>query len=94
MVFIPFAAWFLGNDFHSGEYPSLLLSGVSAYFGGPIVAIPYLLDVTHLPHDMFQLFLLTGVIGERVGDSLGAVHLTAFAILTLAAMNGSIQLNL
>lgn len=94
MVFIPFAAWFLGNDLSSSEYPSLLSSGFTAYFGGPIVAIPYLLDVMHLPHDMFQLFLLTGVVGERIGDSVGVVHLTAFSLVTLAALHGSARLNL
>ncbi|MEM1070691.1 MAG: cation:dicarboxylase symporter family transporter [Planctomycetota bacterium] len=93
MVFIPFAAWFLGGDLAIAEYPPLLASGVAVYFGGPILAIPYLLDVTQLPHDMFQLFLLTGVIGERVGDSVGVVHLTTFSLLTLTAMRGSAQLS-
>jgi ABC-type amino acid transport substrate-binding protein len=35
---------------------------------------------------MFQLFLVTGVIGERIGDSVGVMHLATFALVTLAAM--------
>jgi ABC-type amino acid transport substrate-binding protein len=34
---------------------------------------------------MFQLFLLSGVLGERLGDALGAMHLTAFSLLTACA---------
>ena len=43
----------------------------------------------HLPHDMFQLFLMTGVIGERLGDSLGVVHLAVFALLSVYIIRGS-----
>ena len=35
ILFIPFAAWFLGNALAWSEYPPLLVSGVFAYFGGP-----------------------------------------------------------
>ncbi|MCG8648257.1 MAG: cation:dicarboxylase symporter family transporter, partial [Pirellulales bacterium] len=94
MLFIPFASWFLGSDLKLTEYPPLLLSGLAAHFGGPIVAIPYLLDQTHLPHDMFQLFLLTGVLGERIGDSIGAMHLGVLALVVLAIMRGSIDVRL
>lgn len=88
ILFIPFAAWFLGNRLDASEYPSLLVSGVFAYFGGPVLATPFLLDQMHLPHDMFQLFLLSGVVGERFGDALGAMHLTAFTLLTTSAFLG------
>jgi ABC-type amino acid transport substrate-binding protein len=92
MLFIPFAAWFIGVTLHWEEYPGFLATGVFSYFGGPIVAIPFLLDQMHLPHDMFQLFLLSGVYGERIGDALGAVHLTAFALIAGFGFRGEIRL--
>ncbi len=92
MLFIPFAAWFVGAAMHWEEYPRFLASGVFAYFGGPIVAIPFLLDQMQLPHDMFQLFLLSGVYGERIGDALGAMHLTAFALIAANGFRGRLQL--
>jgi ABC-type amino acid transport substrate-binding protein len=94
LVFIPFVAWFFGNEMVWWEYPSFFLSGVSAYFAGPIVAVPFLLDQMQLPHDMFQLFLLTSVIGERIGDSVGAMHLATFALVTLAAMKSLSRLSI
>lgn len=85
MLFIPFAAWFLGRPLNQSDYPEFLFSGVFSYFGGPIVAMPFLLDQMRLPHDMFQLFLVSGVYGERIGDAVGAIHL---ATLTLIAAFG------
>ena len=86
ILFIPFSAWFMGNALSLHEYPGLIASGIPAYFAGPIIATPWLLDYAHLPHDMFQLFLLSGVYCERLGDALGVMHLTAFTLLTASAV--------
>ncbi|MCH5375941.1 MAG: cation:dicarboxylase symporter family transporter, partial [Planctomycetes bacterium] len=94
ILFIPFAAWFLGSAMTWHEYPKLLGAGLFGYFGGPLLAIPFLLDQMHLPHDMFQLFLLSGVYCERLGDALGAMHLVTFTILTTCAFTGRLRLRL
>jgi len=91
MLFIPFAAWFLGNAMSVYEYPVFLATGLFAYFGGPILATPFLLDQAQLPHDMFQLFLLSGVWCERLGDSVGAMHLVVLTILTTCALTGRLR---
>ncbi len=93
LLFIPFAAWFIGAAMDWREYPRFLSTGVFSYFGGPIVAMPFLLDQMHLPHDMFQLFLLSGVYGERIGDALGAMHLTAFTLIATFGFRGAIQVH-
>ena len=92
MLFIPFAAWFLGNTMDLYEYPRFLAAGVFAYFGGPLLATPFLLDQMQLPHDMFQLFLLSGVYCERLGDMLGAMHLVAFTLIATTAFTGRLRL--
>ena len=94
MLFIPFAAWFLGTPMPSEDYPQFLTTGLFAYFGGPILATPFLLEQAHLPHDMFQLFLLSGVYCERLGDALGAMHLMAFTIITTCAFTGHLHIRL
>jgi ABC-type amino acid transport substrate-binding protein len=91
MLFIPFVAWFFGNEMKSIEYPGFLLSGLFSYFGGPLIAIPFLLDAMHLPHDMFQLFVVAGVAGERVGDAVGVMHLVVLVLITLAILRGSLD---
>ncbi len=94
LVFIPFTAWFLGNSMAWDEYPAFLATGLFAYFGGPILAAPFLLDLMRLPHDMFQLFLVAGVFTGRVGDAVGAMHLVAFVLLTTCAFTGRVTLRL
>ena len=69
------------------------MAGVFSYFGGPNLAMPYLLNLMHLPQDMFQLFLLTGVVEGRIGDALGAMHLVVFCLLSMCALTGTLTLN-
>lgn len=94
ILFIPFAGWFLGTPIKQWEYPGMLASGVFAFFGGPIVAIPFLLDQQQLPHDMFQLFLVSGVVGERVGDAVGAMHLCALTIISVFGFHRQLRIQI
>jgi proton glutamate symport protein len=92
ILFIPFAAWFLGQPLAWDEYPRLLSAGLASHFGGPILATPFLLELMRLPHDMFQLFLLTGVYCGRLSDALGVIHLVAFTILTTCLFTGQLRI--
>lgn len=92
ILFIPFAAWFLGQPLAWDEYPRLLSAGLVSHFGGPILATPFLLELMRLPHDMFQLFLLTGVYCGRLSDALGVIHLVAFTILTTCLFTGQLRI--
>ncbi len=94
MLFIPFAAWFLGAPIKPSDYPTFLASGLFSFFGGPIVAIPFLLDQMQLPHDMFQLFLVSGVYGERLGDAVGAMHLCVLTLISIFGFNRLLRFNL
>lgn len=94
MLFIPFAAWFLGTPLKLWEYPTMMIAGVFSFFGGPIVAIPFLLDQQQLPHDMFQLFLVSGFLGERVGDAVGAMHLCALTLISIYGFHRLLRINL
>lgn len=93
MIFIPFAAWFLGKSLAPSDYPVFLGSGLFSFFGGPIVAIPFLLDQLHLPHDMFQLFLVSGVYGERLGDAVGVMHLCVLTLISVFGFNRMLRFN-
>ena len=94
MLFIPFTAWFLGAPIKPSDYPGFLFSGLFSFFGGPIVAIPFLLDQMQLPHDMFQLFLVSGVYGERLGDAVGAMHLCVLTLISIFGFNRLLRFQL
>lgn len=93
ILFIPFSAWFLGRSLAMGEYPRLLAAGFVSSFGGPLLSTPFLLDIMHLPRDMFQLFLLSGVLCGRLADMLGVMHLATFTIVTTCAFTGTLRLD-
>jgi Na+/H+-dicarboxylate symporter len=91
LLFIPFAAAFVGRYLELGDFPGLLGLGTLSLFGGPILAIPFLLEAQQLPSDMFQLFLLSGVLTARFGDIVGVMNLLAFTALTTCALTGSLR---
>ncbi len=93
LLFIPFAGWFAGSPLEAGQMPLLLGGGVLSYFGGPILATPFLLDEMHLPSDLMQLFLASGVLTARLGDLLGVMHFVAIAVITTCAVTGLLRFN-
>ena len=81
ILFIPFAAWFIGQPLDLVDYPMLLSGGLLAFFGSPVAAIPFLLDMFRRPVDLLALFLVAGIWCARIGDVLGAMHLASFSLL-------------
>lgn len=91
LLFVPFAGWFAGSPLALEQYPVLLGGGVLSYFGGPLLATPFLLDQMQLPSDLMQLFLASGVITARLGDLLGVMHFVAIAVITTCAVTGLLR---
>src|SRR5260370_1176792 len=62
MSFVLFAGWFAGAPVTAGQYPTFIVSGLVSFFGNVNVAIPLLLDLLHIPADLFQLYLAISVV--------------------------------
>ncbi|WP_428353785.1 cation:dicarboxylate symporter family transporter [Methyloprofundus sp.] len=92
LVFVAFAAWFYDKPLEFLDYPEMLLVGLFLNFGKLITSIPFLLDLYHIPDDIFNLFITVGVICGRAADVAGAMHLMTFTILTTALMTGSFKI--
>jgi len=92
LLFLPFTAAFVGRSMDLADYPGLFGLGIASLFGGPLVAIPFLLETARLPSDMFQLFLLSGVFTSRLGDVVGVMNLLAFTVITTCAAAGCLRL--
>lgn len=91
LLFIPFAAWFVGSNMGFGQLMLLISTGLVTLFGSPVAAIPFLLDLFRLPADLFNLFLISGVVGARLSDVVGAMHLMVFTLLVGAALAGALK---
>ncbi|MBW2315786.1 MAG: transporter substrate-binding domain-containing protein, partial [Deltaproteobacteria bacterium] len=88
LSFIVFAGWFTGNELGPADYPALGGAGVVSTFGSVNLAIPFLLDLFHLPSDLFNLFVATSVVNARFGTLLAAMHGFCLALLVTAALTG------
>ncbi len=88
LVFVAFSAWFYGRPLDFFDYPEMLIIGLFLNFGKLITTLPFLLDLYHLPEDIFNLFFAVGVICGRTADVAGAMHLMTFTILSTALMTG------
>ena len=88
MLFIPFAAWYTGNNFSILNYLDLASSGLISFFGSVNIAIPFLLDYMKLPQDMYQLFLVSTIITSKFSSLLGAMHLLTYTIILVSMFIG------
>jgi Na+/H+-dicarboxylate symporter len=94
LSFIVFAGWFSNTPVPVHDYPMLALSGIASTFGSVNIAIPFLLDLMELPHDLFQLFVATSVINSRVGTLVQAMHILALTLLGTCALTGILRVRL
>jgi len=92
LIFIPFSAWFYGASLMPEQYPKFLSLGMAGAFAKPAVTIPWLLDLMHIPHDIFQLYLAVGVYTTRLGDALRSVYLFSFAVLAASSLSGNLKI--
>jgi Na+/H+-dicarboxylate symporter/ABC-type amino acid transport substrate-binding protein len=91
LSFVLFAAWFSGAALPVRQFPALATTGIMTLFGSLNVAVPFLLDMFHVPADTFQLFLATAVVNARFGTLLSAVHTLAMALIGTCAAAGAVR---
>ncbi len=88
LVFIPFVAWFIGDAITGEKLPVFLGASLISSFVSPTVVLPFLLDLMHLPSEMFNLFVVSSVYTDRIRVVLGAVHLMTLTILAIGFSAG------
>lgn len=92
LLFVLFAAWFTDTQLTLGDRLELAFSGLFSLFGSINVAVPYMLDSLQIPSDMFQLFMVTGIVVGRFGAMLAALHIIVLSVLGTLALLGKLQL--
>ena len=93
LSFILFGGWYVGLGVSADMYPMLVLAGVPSLFGGPILTIPFLLDLVKLPSDLFQVFVAVDVINSRFGTLLAAMHFATVGLIGTTALVGGLRLS-
>lgn len=94
LLFIMFAAWFSGYHLSLSQYPTFVFSGLLSFFGGIDVAMPFMLNLMQLPYDMYQLYVVTGIINGRTATLLAAMNLLVFTILATCALTDTLKIRM
>ncbi len=94
LAFLPFAAWFAGGSLGLEQTGLLVTAGPVSLFGSINGAMPFLLDLLHLPADLFDLFSVSSVLNSRLGSMAAATHIAALGVVIAAAMVGKIHISI
>jgi Na+/H+-dicarboxylate symporter len=92
LLFVLFSAWFTDTELSVADQFALAFNGLFSLFGSINVAVPYLLDSLRIPADMFQLFLVTGIVVGRFGAMLAALHIIVLSVIGTLALCGGLRL--
>ena len=90
LSFVLFAAWYSETLLRATDYPVLALGGVVSLMGSVNVAIPFLLDLVHVPADTYQLFLATAFVNSRFGTLTSAMYMITLAVAGTFALAGKL----
>jgi Na+/H+-dicarboxylate symporter len=93
LLFLLFAAWHSGNVLSIEDYPVFVFSGLISFFANVDIAMPFMLDILDIPHDYFQLYIVTGILIGRFALLLAAMSLFTFTISVTSSIIGRLRVN-
>jgi Na+/H+-dicarboxylate symporter len=93
LLFVLFAGWFVGKSIALSDYPGFAVLGLFTLFGGVDLALPFLLDQMQIPSDMYQLYVVTGVVNSWFATLLAVMNLFTFTLVAACAATGAVRIN-
>jgi Na+/H+-dicarboxylate symporter/ABC-type amino acid transport substrate-binding protein len=92
LLFVLFAGWFVGKSIAITDYPGFAVLGLFTLFGGVDLALPFLLDQMQIPSDMYQLYVVTGVLNSWFATLLAVMNLFSFTLVATCAATSAIKI--
>jgi len=93
LLFVLFAGWFVGKSIVITDYPGFAVLGLFTLFGGVDLALPFLLDQMQIPSDMYELYVVTGVLNSWFATLLAVMNLFTFTLVATCAATGAVRIN-
>ena len=93
ILFIPFAAWMSGSQLDLSQYPELIVTGIFSFFAKAQVALPFLLDLFHIPQDMFNFYIPSAIINGKFDTMVSVMNLFAFSLIITSGLGGHLHFN-
>jgi ABC-type amino acid transport substrate-binding protein len=92
LLFVPFAAWLAGDPLGADAYLALFGAGIPSYFAKAQVALPFLMDLLGVPHDLFLLYIPSSIVTGKFDSMVTVMSLLALALLTASAVAGRLRI--
>ena len=83
----------MGKNIALTDYPGFAVLGLFTLFGGVDLALPFLLDQMQIPSDMYQLYVVTGVVNSWFATLLAVMNLFTFTLVAACAATGAVRIN-
>lgn len=93
LIFVPFAAWFVGKPFTFSDYPLFVGAGTLSSFINPITGIPFLLGLHDLSDSLVGMYLMSTVYTDRIRVVLGAMHLITITLVVIYLSAKKVKIN-
>ncbi|MCP3968382.1 MAG: cation:dicarboxylase symporter family transporter [Lentisphaerae bacterium] len=94
LSFILFAGWFTGNTISGSDYFNFIFTGLLSLFGSLNLAIPFLLKQFQIPGDLFEIYLVAGVIISKFATMLAASFTFGFSLVCVCWLQGLLKFSL
>lgn len=94
ILFITFAAWFDGVKIEFIQYPEFIITSLLSFMGSANFAIPFLLNHFHISSDLFDVYLMAGIVNGKFATLLAAIYLLGFTLVCNAWLTGMLKINL
>jgi Na+/H+-dicarboxylate symporter len=90
LLFVPFTAWMSGSNLELIQYPEFLITGIFSLFAKAQIALPFLMDIFHIPHDLFNLYLPSAIINGKFDTMVSVMNLFAFSVIIASGFSGQL----
>ncbi|NOY75111.1 MAG: cation:dicarboxylase symporter family transporter [Kiritimatiellaeota bacterium] len=94
ILFVMFAAWFDGVTIEYYRYPEFIATSLLSFMGSANFAIPFLLNHFHISSDLFDVYLMAGIINGKFATLLAAVYLLGFTLVCNAWITGLLKVDM
>lgn len=84
LLFVLFTGWYYNNPLGLKDQVNLAVVGVPSFFGSSKLALQFLLQMTHLPSDAMQLFIISNPFTIYFATSLTCMAIFSFSTICTA----------
>lgn len=88
LLFVLFTGWYYNNPLGLKDQVNLAVVGVPSFFGSSKLALQFLLQMTHLPSDAMQLFIISNPFTIYFATSLTCMAIFSFSTICTAFLTG------